>query len=76
MLVDPDHQGRGIATRLLNEAMRGADEAGEDVYLEGTAAGQALYLRCGFQPLQDISFLDGTCIVKAMLRHPKPLEGH
>lgn len=73
MLVHPDFQGQGIAKRLLNHAMRGADEAGQDVYLEGTAAGQPLYLSCGFEPLADITMLDGACVVKAMMRHPKPL---
>jgi GNAT superfamily N-acetyltransferase len=76
MLVHPDYQGRGIAKRLLNHAMRGADRAGQDVYLEGTKVGQPLYLRCGFEPLQDISILDNTYVIKAMIRHPQtPGEG-
>lgn len=70
-LVDPDFQGQGIAKRLLNHAMKGADEAGEDVYLEGTAAGQPLYLRCGFEPLKDISAMGGAYTMKAMIRHPQ-----
>ena len=74
MLVHPDFQGRGIAKRLLNHAMRGPDEARQDVYLEGTAAAQRLYLSCGFEPLADITLLDGRCVVKAMIRHPKPID--
>lgn len=71
MLVHPDYQGRGIAKRLLNHAMAGADRDGQDVYLEGTAAGQPLYLRCGFEPLEDISIMNGACVIKAMIRHPQ-----
>ena len=75
MLVRPDYQGRGIATRLLNHAMQGADRAGQDVYLEGTVAGQPLYLRCGFEPLEDISMMNGAYVIKSMIRHPQaPME--
>jgi GNAT superfamily N-acetyltransferase len=74
MLVHPDFQGRGIAKRLLKYAMKGADEARQDVYLEGTAAGQPLYLSCGFESLADITMLDGRCVIKAMIRHPKPID--
>jgi hypothetical protein len=52
--------------------MKGADREGQDVYLEGTAAGQPLYLRCGFEPLEDISMMNGAYVIKTMIRHPQP----
>lgn len=71
MFVDPAFQGRGIAKKLLSHALKAADEVGQDVYLEGTAAGQPLYLRCGFEPLRDISMMEGQFVAKAMIRHPQ-----
>ena len=71
MAVLPDYQGKGIARKLLERGVQGADEAGQDVYLEGTAAGQRLYRRCGFEDLKDISLLNGAHPMKAMLRRPR-----
>lgn len=71
MAVHPDYQGQGIARRLLERALQGADQAGQDVYLEGTEAGERLYRRCGFEDIRDIAVFDGAYRLKVMIRRPK-----
>ena len=70
MSVLPEYQGRGIARRLLERGLEGADQAEQDVYLEGTVAGVPLYRRCGFEDLRDMGVLNGAYQMKAMIRHP------
>ena len=70
MVVHPDYQGHGIARRLLLRALEEADKAGQDVYLEGTAAGKGLYVRCGFEELGEINMETVDYKFAVMLRHP------
>ena len=76
MVVHPDYQGRGIARKLLERGLQGADEAGQDVYLEGTAVGQNLYRRCGFEDIRDIDIMNGNYRMKVMIRRPKPASAN
>lgn len=71
MAVHPDYQGNGIAKRLLQKICEFADEAGQDVYLESTTAGQSLYKKGGFEVLGELSMLDGEYSLSSMLRKPK-----
>jgi GNAT superfamily N-acetyltransferase len=68
MMVHPEYQGRGIGSRLLSKICVLADKTGQDVYLEATPAGTKLYLNAGFQPVGDISFLDGEYVIICMLK--------
>jgi ribosomal protein S18 acetylase RimI-like enzyme len=67
MAVHPDHQGQGIAKRLLLKGLELADEAGEDVYLESTPGARGLYLRVGFEVLEEFTVQD-TFPMTVMLR--------
>ena len=71
MVVHPDYQGQGIAGRLLERGLEEADQAQQDVYLEGTAAGRRLYLRHGFEDLEDIDLETVDYKIVAMIRHPR-----
>ena len=74
MAVHPDYQGKGIAKRLLQKICEFGDEAGQDVYLESTAAGQSLYKKGGFEVLGELSLLEwlgGEFSLYSMLRKPK-----
>lgn len=70
MVVHPDYQGRGIAGRLLERGLEEVDRAQQDIYLEGTAAGRRLYLRHGFEDLEDIDMELVDYKIVAMMRHP------
>lgn len=71
MVVHPDYQGQGIAGRLLSRGLEEVDRAGQDIYLEGTAAGRRLYLRHGFEDLEDIDMESVDYKIVAMMRHPQ-----
>lgn len=58
MAVHPDYQGQGIAKRLLLKGLELADEAGEDVYLESTPGAKGLYLKVGFEVLEEFTVND------------------
>lgn len=50
MCVQPDHQGRGIGKRMLDDMLRWVDENAPDAYLMliGDEPGQGLYKSRGF----------------------------
>jgi len=60
MLVDPAHRRRGIATRLMQHALRELDSAGcSSVSLDATEMGAGLYRRLGFREQEEIARLGG-----------------
>lgn len=55
VLTRPDYRRRGLATILLKEALRAADERGvETVKLDATEMGRPLYGSLGFEPEQPV----------------------
>lgn len=60
LAVAPPHQGRGIATTLMNAGLRVADQDGLPVYLESSSASNVLfYRRFGFASLEAIELPNG-----------------
>lgn len=49
LAVDPDYQGRGVATRLLEEALTSRLCSVERVYLDAVAGLEKFYARLGFR---------------------------
>jgi ribosomal protein S18 acetylase RimI-like enzyme len=74
MAVDPEFQGHGIASRLLQKLCELADQAGQDVYLEGTTAALRLYKKAGFEVLEEVEMLEGVYRLALMLRKPQPTK--
>ena len=68
MAVAPKYQGQGVAGKLIRKGLEEVDKAGQDIYLEATAAGLALYKRAGFETLEQVSLFDGEVVCTAMLR--------
>jgi GNAT superfamily N-acetyltransferase len=69
--VRPDHQGRGIATRLLGPALRTAHELGAPVYLETSSLGNlAMYRRLGFEVTGEVRVAPDGPMVWAMRHEP------
>jgi len=68
MIVHPDHQRRGIGSKLLAEVCRLADKDCQDVYLESSPSGAKLYLNAGFERIGEIDLLEGRYVVACMLR--------
>lgn len=55
VLVDPDFRGRGIGTRLLEEAIEYLDTAGiRSIKLDATPQGRPIYERLGFESEYEI----------------------
>jgi ribosomal protein S18 acetylase RimI-like enzyme len=69
--VDPDLQGRGIGSALLEPVVRRADDSGTPAYLEtATARNVLLYERHGFAVVEEL-LLPGTDVRGwLMLRRP------
>lgn len=53
IMVSPEHQGRGIGRRLMDELLRQA--SGRTIFLNSTRAGHALYQRLGFVDCAEVS---------------------
>jgi ribosomal protein S18 acetylase RimI-like enzyme len=68
MAVHPEYQRRGIGRRLLAEACKLANKAGQDLYLESTPAGTKLYLNAGFERIGEIELLNGQYELACMMR--------
>ena len=49
VLVDPQHRGRGVATKLMKTAMAYLDGKVATIKLDATAQGKSLYERFGFK---------------------------
>lgn len=50
--TDPEFQGRGAGSLLLNWGTKKADELGLPIYLESSPAGHRLYQKHGFEDVQ------------------------
>lgn len=74
MFVDPDWARRGIGRRILDACESEARREGyRRVALMATLSGEALYLACGYEPIESTSFvlpdgvaLGGTKMEKAL----------
>ena len=69
--VAPDHQRRGVGSRLLAPVLARCDATGTPAYLEaGTVDNRRLYERHGFDTVGEISLPDGGPLVWRMWREP------
>jgi N-acetylglutamate synthase-like GNAT family acetyltransferase len=49
LAVHPENKGKGVATFLVEEGLRQAEEMGVDVYVLAFKAGLGVYRRLGFK---------------------------
>ncbi|KAF2769946.1 hypothetical protein EJ03DRAFT_343029 [Teratosphaeria nubilosa] len=56
LATEPRFQHNGAGTMLLESILADADDAGLEVYLEGTDTAKAMYLKHGFRAVNDIYF--------------------
>lgn len=74
MGVVPDHQGRGLGSRLLETMLRRCDASGTPAYLEATSVdNRRLYQRHGFETRSEIAIPGGPSLW-SMWR--EPTTGH
>lgn len=72
LAVHPDHQGKGIASKLMEFSLREfVDRDGTEAYLESSPAGWKTYLRCGFKEKMQLSRLEGKYMMRVMVRPAK-----
>ncbi len=70
--VDPELQGRGVGSALVNEGLTKTDEARCPCYLEtGEERNVAFYERLGFVVLETASLGDGGPVAWGMRRDPR-----
>jgi ribosomal protein S18 acetylase RimI-like enzyme len=71
--TDPDHQGRGIGSALLQPVLDRCDEDGLGAYLESSKeANIPFYERHGFTVVQELPLGKGAPPVWPMWRDPRP----
>ena len=69
--VVPDHQRRGVGSRLMAPVLARCDATGTPAYLEAaTADNRRLYERHGFETIGDLTLPDGGPLVWLMWREP------
>lgn len=69
--VDPAHQRRGLASRLLTHVLDGCDRDNVPAYLEATSEkNRALYQRHGFETTSEFPCAGGGPILTGMWRGP------
>nr|POE96407.1 puromycin n-acetyltransferase [Quercus suber] len=72
LAVHPDHQGKGIASKLILHGVNLADQDGVPSYLVASERGTPVYRKCGFEPkLEPKRFRDREPYV-AMVKSVKP----
>jgi len=72
LAVDPQHQGKGYASKLLEEMFSRIDEDGLPCYLEtGGEKNVSMYQHFGFKVLEEFTEPNTTDKMVAMLREPK-----
>lgn len=76
LVVSPNYQRRGIGTMLLEDGLRGADEAGLQAILGASPDGISLYRRYGFVDFEVMDFKlweyeggDGMGIARHVIMH-------
>ncbi|KII83343.1 hypothetical protein PLICRDRAFT_47223 [Plicaturopsis crispa FD-325 SS-3] len=70
LCVLPEHQGRGIGSKLLNWGIEAADNAEPPlaVYMEASPIGQKLYERRGFEVVTVVETMEGRLKAPGMKR--------
>ncbi len=72
LAVDPQHQGKGYASRLLNEMLPLIDKEGLPCYLETEGEKNvSMYRRFGFEVTEEFVVPDTNDKLVAMIRKPK-----
>ena len=72
LAVDPQYQGKGYASRLLNETLSSIDEDGLPCYLETDGEKNvSIYKHFGFEVVDDFVVPGTKDKIVAMLRKPK-----
>lgn len=73
LAVHPAFQGRGVGGLLVQHACDNLiDKEGRDCYLESSTAGRKLYLKFGFEKVDEVPFLDGKYVSHIMVRRARP----
>ncbi|KAK4555720.1 hypothetical protein LTR86_007473 [Recurvomyces mirabilis] len=68
--VDPAHQGKGLARKMLQWGFDKSEQEKLPVYLEASPAGDPVYIHCGFKPIGQFEIMEGSEIVRCMIRRP------
>ncbi len=72
LAVDPQHQGKGYGSRLLNEMLSNIDEEGLPCYVETEGKKNvSMYQRFGFKVIEEFTVPNTTDKLVAMLRESK-----
>ncbi|KAH8698934.1 acyl-CoA N-acyltransferase [Talaromyces proteolyticus] len=77
LVVDKEHQGKGIGKALLQWGLDQADRLGLIAYLEATQEGRPLYEKYGFEPVKEDIFrfsspdFEGELAYTIMIRQPR-----
>ena len=72
LAVDPQHQGKGYGSKLLNEMLSKIDEDGLPCYVETEGEKNvSMYQRFGFKVIDEFTVPNTTEKLVAMLREPK-----
>ena len=70
--VNPEHQGQGIGSALLQPVLDRADDEGVPAYVEATSErNRALYGRHGFEDVKTVYWPDGGPPLFLMWREPR-----
>ncbi|TVY87117.1 hypothetical protein LAWI1_G005383 [Lachnellula willkommii] len=72
LCVHPSSQRQGLGKKLLTRFLADADKEHARVYLQATALGHPLYVRCGWVDVEDMVTRtpEGAAFWKCMMREP------